>query len=39
MTSLSNLPAGSRDDVGLDMLRFGQTPPPAIPESRRRRCC
>lgn len=29
---LSNLPAGIQDNVGLDMLRFGQTPPPAIPE-------
>jgi hypothetical protein len=29
---LSNLPAGSQDNVGLDTLRFGQAPPPAIPE-------
>lgn len=27
---LSNLPAGIQDNIGLDNLRFGQTPPPPI---------
>lgn len=29
---LSNLPAGAQDDVGLDDVRFGQTPPRVVPE-------
>lgn len=29
---LSNLSPGIQDNVALDSLRFGQTPPPAIPE-------
>ncbi|MEZ4334818.1 MAG: PEP-CTERM sorting domain-containing protein [Myxococcota bacterium] len=29
---LSNLPAGAQDDVGLDNVRFGQTPPRIVPE-------
>jgi hypothetical protein len=29
---LSNLPPSLQDNVGLDALRFGQTPPPAITE-------
>lgn len=28
---LSNLPAGMQDNIGLDSIRFGQTPPP-VPE-------
>jgi hypothetical protein len=29
---LSNLPAGAQDNVGLDDVRFGQTPPRVVPE-------
>lgn len=29
---LSNLSPGIRDNVGLDSIRFGQTPPPPVPE-------
>lgn len=29
---LSNLSAGIQDNIGLDNVRFGQTPPPIVPE-------
>jgi hypothetical protein len=29
---LSNLAAGVQDNIAMDSIRFGQTPPPAIPE-------
>lgn len=29
---LSNLPAGIQDNVGMDSIRFGQTPPRIVPE-------
>jgi len=29
---LSNLPSGIQDNVAMDSIRFGQTPPPVVPE-------
>lgn len=29
---LSNLASGIQDNVAMDSIRFGQTPPPAVPE-------
>lgn len=30
--NVSNLPAGRQDNIALDSIRFGQTPPAAVPE-------